>query len=52
MEFNLDKCVLRIHRKEKPLIYTYTLHDTILRTTENAKYIVVTIGSNSIGHLT
>jgi len=48
MEFNTDyKCeVLRIHRKKKPVIFPYTLHDTTLRTTENAKYIGVTISSN------
>ena len=38
MEFDPDKCeVLRIHRKKKPVIFPYTLHDTTLRTTENAK---------------
>jgi len=47
MEFNPDKCeVLRIHRKKKPVIFPYTLHDTTLRTTENAKYLGVTISSN------
>ena len=46
-EFNPDKCeVLRIHRKMKPVIFPYTLHDTTLRTTENAKYLGVTISSN------
>ena len=47
MEFNADKCeVLRIHRKKKPVIFPYTLHDTTLRTTENAKYLGVTISSD------
>ena len=46
MEFNPDKCeVLRIHRKKKPVIFPYTLYDTTLRTTENAKYLGVTISS-------
>jgi len=40
------KCeVLRIHRK-KTVIFPYTLHDTTLRTTENANYLGVTISSN------
>jgi len=46
MEFNPDKCeVLRIHRKKKPIIFPYTLHDTTSRTTENAEYIGITISS-------
>jgi len=47
VEFNADKCeVLTIHRKKKPVIFPWKLHDTTLRTTENAKYIGVTISSN------
>lgn len=47
MEFNPDKCeVLRIHRKKKPVIFPYVLHNTILKSTENAKYLGVTISSN------
>ena len=46
IEFNPDKCeVLRIHRKKKPVIFPYTLRDTTLRTTENAKYYGVNISS-------
>jgi len=49
MEFNRDKCeVIRIHRKKKPVIFPYILHDSTLRTTENAKYLRVTICSNLI----
>ena len=37
MELNPYKCeVIRIHRKKKPVIFPYTLHDTTPRTTENA----------------
>ena len=47
IELNPDKCeVLRIHRKKKPVIFLYTLHDTTLRTTENTKYLGDTISSN------
>jgi len=47
MEFNSDKCeVLGIHRKKKPVIFPYTLHNTTHRITENAKYLGVTISSN------
>ena len=47
MEFNHDKSeVLGIHRKQKPVIFPYKLHDTTLRTTENAIYIGLTISSN------
>jgi len=47
MEFNPNKCeVFRIHSKQKPVIFPYKLHATTLRTTENAKYIAVTISSN------
>ena len=47
MEFNPDKCeILRIHRKKKPVIFPYTLHDTTLKSTENAKYLGVTISKN------
>jgi len=36
MEFNPDKCeVLKIHRKKKPVIFPYTLHDT---PSDNAKF--------------
>ena len=44
MQFNPDKCeVLRITRKRSPTIYPYTLHKTPLRSTDNAKYLGVTI---------
>jgi len=46
MECNPDKCeVNRVHRKRNRF-FSYTLHDTTLRTTENAKYIGDTISSN------
>jgi len=33
------------YTEKKPVIFSYTLHDTTLRTTENAKYLGVTISS-------
>jgi len=47
MALNPDVCeVFRIHRKKKPIIPPYTLHDNTHRTTENAKYLGVTISSD------
>ena len=47
MEFNPDKCeVLRITRKKKPTIFPYSLHNSVLKTTDNAKYLGVTISQD------
>lgn len=47
MEFNPDKCeVLRIHKKRTPIIYPYMLHNTQLRSTDQSKYLGVTINNN------
>ena len=44
MQFHPDKCqVLRITNKRKPIIFNYTLHDHILATVTQAKYLGVTI---------
>ena len=44
MEFNADKCeVIRITTKKNPIIYNYQIHQTTLRSTEQAKYLGVTI---------
>ena len=44
MEFNADKCeVIRITSKKNPIIYSYRIHQTALRTTNQAKYLGVTI---------
>jgi len=46
IKFNPDKLkILRIHKKNKLVIYPYTLHDNTLRTPENTKYLSVTISS-------
>ena len=52
MEVNSDTCeVFRIHRKKKPVIFPYILHDTTPRTTENVKFLGVTISSSKSGLL-
>ena len=44
MEFNADKCeVIRITTKKNPIIYNYQIHQTTLQSTEQAKYLGVTI---------
>jgi len=44
MCFNPDKCeVIRITKKKKPIVYQYQLHNVNLATTENAKYLGLTI---------
>ena len=44
MQFHPDKChVLRITIKRNPIIFIYTLHDHILATGTQAKYLGVTI---------
>ena len=44
MEFNADKCeVIRITSKKNPIIYSYRIHQTALRSTDQAKYLGVTI---------
>ena len=43
-QFHPDKCrVLRITNYRKPIIFNYTLHDHILATVTQAKYLGVTI---------
>lgn len=47
MEFNPDKCeVLRITRKRNPVIFPYTLHNIQLNSTQEAKYLGVTISQD------
>ena len=47
MQFHPDKCqVLRITNKRKPIIFNYTLHDHVLATVTQAKYLGVTITNN------
>ena len=44
MEFNPDKCeVIRVTKKQKPIIFPYKLHNIELKATENAKYLGITI---------
>ena len=44
MEFKFDKCeVVRVTKTKNPIIFPYKLHNFELRTTENAKYLGVTI---------
>jgi hypothetical protein len=47
MEFNPDKCeVLRITRKRNLVIFPYTLHNNQLNSTQEAKYLGVTISQD------
>jgi len=47
MEFNPDKCeILRIHRKRKPILFPYRLHDTLLKSANQSKYLGVTISKD------
>ena len=44
---NADKCeVIRISKKKNTIIYPYKLHNTELKTTENAKYLGVTLSND------
>jgi hypothetical protein len=44
MSFNPDKCeIIHISRKQKPIIFQYTLHNQILKSTNKAKYLGVTV---------
>lgn len=44
MHFNPDKCeVVRVTRKTKPLVTTYTIHNKSLATVDSAKYLGVHI---------
>ena len=44
MEFNADKCeVIQITSKKNPIIYSYRIHQTALRSTDQAKYLGDTI---------
>jgi hypothetical protein len=46
-EVNPDKCeVLRITRKRNPVIFPYTLHNIQLNSTQEAKYLGVTISQD------
>ena len=48
VEFNPDKCeVIHATKKKNPIIFPYKLHNFELRTTENAKYLGVTISHDS-----
>ena len=47
MAFNPDKCeVIRITKKHKPFIFDYKLHNKILQTTKNAKYLGLNISDD------
>ena len=44
MSFKPDKCeILHISRKQKPIIFQYTLHNQVLKSTNKVKYLGVTI---------
>jgi hypothetical protein len=43
MSFNQDKCeIIHISRKQKPIIFQYTLRNQVLKSTNKAKYLGVT----------
>jgi hypothetical protein len=47
MEFNADKCeVIRITKKRKPILSSYTIHGTVLSEVNTAKYLGVNISSD------
>ena len=47
MEFNVKKChVLRVTRKQNPVVHNYTLHGEVLETVDSAKYQGVTVTSD------
>ena len=47
MEFNPDKCdVIYVTKQKNPLIFPYKLHNTELKSTENAKYLGITISND------
>ena len=47
MEFNSDICeVVRVTKKKNPIIFPYKLHNEELKSTENAKYLGVTISND------
>ena len=44
MSFNPNTCeIIHISRKQKPIIFQYTLHNQVLKSTNKAKYLGVTI---------
>ena len=47
MEFNPDKCeVIHVTKKKDPIMFPYKLHNSELKSTENAKYLGVTISND------
>ena len=47
MEFNPDKCeVIHVSKQKKTLIFPYKLHNTELKSTENAKNLGITISND------
>jgi len=47
MSFNPNKCeVIHITTKRKPIPNNYSIHGTVLNTTDHVRYIGVTISSN------
>ena len=47
MEFNPDKCeVIHVTKKKDPTIFLYKLYNIELKSTENAKYLGVTISND------
>ena len=47
MEFTVKKCqVLRVTRKQNPVVHNYTLHGEVLETVDSAKYLGVTATSD------
>ena len=47
MELNVDKChVLRVTRKQNPVIHNNTLHGKVFGTVDSAKYLGVTLTSD------
>ena len=47
MEFNPDKCeVIHVTKQKKPTHFPIKLHNTELKSTENAKYLGITISND------
>ena len=47
LEFNVKNChVLRVTRKQNPVVHNHTLHGEVLKTVDSARYLGVTVTSD------